>query len=353
MSSSAARGSREPLVKRGTENLEAYKHYLKGRYLRHTKNDHAGALQRYQEAVRLDPTHAPSWLGVAEVTVLASFYALIPSHQAYAKGKECLATAAKLQGESGEACYVEGLLTFLERRWADWEAARLRAFELEPYNIRALGSFGMFLCTRQRLDEAMALFDRGGEVDPLSAFVHASTGVGLLTCGQLQECWRFFDKALVIEKENTLALWGSGVAHVALGRFDEGIAALERAADHSRRAALILGMLGWAYAVADRRDKALALLEEIRSRPESSPTVATEAWLLAALGRIDEAWEVLGRAEKEKQGILTFVGLPPFELFHGDPRWNALVQRLGLPASPHVGRVDGSEEGRDEIPRLT
>jgi TolB-like protein/Tfp pilus assembly protein PilF len=323
-------GERKLRERQQVGNLEAYRHYLKGRYLRYTKNDHAAALQSYEEAIRLDPTHGPSWVGAAEVTVLKAFYSLIPTQQAFAKARECLATAARLQGESGEACYVEGLLAWPQRRWDACDAARLRAFELEPDNVQALGSFGMLLCTRQRLDEGMVCFDRAREVDPLSAFAHATTGLGLLTCGRLEECAQFFEDALSMEEENTLALWGSGIAKVAVGQAGAGIAALERAAEHTRRAALVLGILGWAYAVAGRIHEAKDILGELRGRPESSPTVVTEAWLLATLGKMDDAWEVLARAEEENQGMLNYLGLPPFELFHGDARWDALLERYEL-----------------------
>ncbi|MBD3853187.1 MAG: protein kinase [Acidobacteria bacterium] len=330
VTSRLAPGDRTVQAREQVGNLEAYRHYLKGRYLRHTKNDHAGALQSYEEAIRLDPTHGPSWVGAAEVTVLAAFYSLIPTQQAFAKAKEYLATAARLQGESGEACYVEGLLAWPQRRWGTCEEVLLRAFELEPNNVQALCFFGMELCTRQRLDEAMVYFDRAREVDPLSAFAHATTGVGLLTCGRLEECGRFFEDALSMEAENTIVLWGSGIAKVALGQADAGIAALESAAEYSRRAPVILGILGWAHAVAGRIHKANDILEELRKRPESSPIVVTEAWLLAALGEMDDAWEVLARAEEENQGMLCYLGLPPFELFHGDARWDALLDRYEL-----------------------
>jgi len=36
-------------------NIDAYRHYLRGRFLRHTKNDHAAALARFQEATRRGP----------------------------------------------------------------------------------------------------------------------------------------------------------------------------------------------------------------------------------------------------------------------------------------------------------
>jgi TolB-like protein/Tfp pilus assembly protein PilF len=325
-----APGERTVRAREQVGNVESYRHYLKGRYLRYTKNDHAAALQSYEEAIRLDPTHGPSWVGAAEVTVLKAFYSLIPTQRAFAKAKECLATARRLQGESGEACYVEGLLAWPQRRWDALDAARLRTFELEPDNVQALGSFGMVLCTRKLLDEGMVHFDRAREVDPLSAFAYATTGLGLLTCGRLEECARFFEDALSMEEENTLALWGSGIAKVAVGQTDAGIAALERAAEHSRRAAVVLGILGWAHAVSGRHHEAKIILDELRQRPESSPTVVTEAWLLAALGEMDEAWGVVARAEEECQGMLNYLGLPPFELFHGDARWDALLERYDL-----------------------
>lgn len=42
-------------------NIDAYRAFLKGRHLRHTKNDFRGALASFEEAVHLDPTHAPAW----------------------------------------------------------------------------------------------------------------------------------------------------------------------------------------------------------------------------------------------------------------------------------------------------
>ena len=67
-------------------------------------------------------------------------------------------------------------------------------------------------------------------------------------------------------------------------------------------------------------------------RPSSfSPTVVSEAWLLGALGEIDAAFEVLERAEEECQANLYFTGLPVFDPLRGDPRFTALLQRLGLP----------------------
>ncbi len=100
-----ALADRSAVLKRETENTEAYKAYLKGRYLRYAKNDHVGAAAAYEEAVRLDPEHAPSWLGLGESYMLRTHYALIRTADAAAPIKEALRKARQIQGETAEALY--------------------------------------------------------------------------------------------------------------------------------------------------------------------------------------------------------------------------------------------------------
>jgi tetratricopeptide (TPR) repeat protein len=270
---------------------------------------------------------------VAEVTVLAACYGLIAAPQGYSRAREALATAARLQGESADALYVEELAANVQWRWAAGEEAQRRALELNPSHGQALAHHGLQLSSRGRLDDARALFERAREADPLAAWPYAMTGVGLLAGGRAEESLRHFEDALSFEKENTLAVWGSGMAHVALGRLDEGLAMLEKAVVLMRRAAFVVGTLGWGLAVAGRIEEARTLLEELRSRPQPAPTAVSEAWLLGVLGDKDGAFDVLARAEEERQAFLIYTGLPGFDSLRHDPRFDTLLERMGLPAS--------------------
>ena len=84
-------GERTVPAREQVGNLEAYRLYLKGRHYRYSKNDHAKALRYFDEAVAIDPGHAPSWIGKAEVTILAAVYSLIPAREAYQTAKDALA----------------------------------------------------------------------------------------------------------------------------------------------------------------------------------------------------------------------------------------------------------------------
>ena len=312
-------------------NIGAYRAYLKGRHLRHTRNDFRGALASFEEAVRLDPSHAPSWVGYADAVTIGAVYGAVAPREACAKAKAALATARALEGESADGLQAEGGVAFLERRWHAWESAYRRALELQPTHAQALAQFGMTLCTRQRVDEARVFFERLREDDPLEVLPYAFAGAGLVAAGRPEEALNAFDDAFAIERDHTLALWGAGMANVALGQIDDGIARLERSITVTHRAPHFVGVFGWALAVAGRMAEATAVLGELRARPPAAPTVVAEGWLLGALGDTDAAFDVLARAEDEQQALLYYTGLPAFDVLRADPRFASLLVRLDLP----------------------
>jgi len=324
-------GEKSSLLKRETENTEAYKAYLKGRYLRYAKNDHRGAAMAYEEAVGLDPSHAPSWLGMAESYVLRAHYGLIRSREACAKAADALEKARRLHGETAEALYIEGFTAFIERDWSSCDDAYRRSLSMEPNNSRALGTYGIINCILGRVDEATALFERSRAADPLAAYPYAMTGSGLAILRGPGEAMPFFEQAFAFEKDNSLALWIYSEVAVALKKFDDGIAAAERAVATSRRAGFLLGVLGCALASAGRIAEAKGILEELRDRPAGSPALVHEACLLGALGDKDAAFDMLSLATDELAPMACYIGLPCFDSLRTDPRFAQHAERVGLP----------------------
>jgi Flp pilus assembly protein TadD len=158
-------------------------------------------------------------------------------------------------------------------------------------------------------------------------------GLALLLNGRATEADALFQQALAFEAENTLALWASGSCAVALGRAGDGVALLRRVATPSHHGGFVHGALGWALAAAGRIEEARAVLEVLRARPAPAPAVISEAWLLAAFGERDAAFQVLEQAEAEHQVLLPLLGLPGLDPLRSDLRFQALVARMGLPAS--------------------
>ena len=316
-------------------NLEAYQLYLQARHLRFTKNDHGGALRCFERAIALDPAHAPSWVGLAEIKVLVTFYGLEPTREAYRSARAALARASALAGESATALHVEGMIAMTDRDWPAAERLLRRAVALEPANVAAQCWLGVLLTLLGRHDEAALALQHARDLDPLSPYPYAMTGMCMLGAGRIREAERHHAQAQAFDPDNMLSLWGLGVARTALGQTTEGTAALERALALGLRV-LMQAIVGWAWAVAGRHSEARAALAELRQRPAPAPAVVAEAWLLAALGDADAAWEVLGRAEDEGQLLLLFTGMPGFDPLRDDERFENLLRRLGLPQAPRA-----------------
>jgi TolB-like protein len=327
-----APGARTLRARPQARNFETYRSYLLGQHLRYAKEDHGGAVRAFQEAVRLDPTHAPSWTGLAESLTLMAHMSLIPADEACTRAREALATAMELQGESADGRHGEAFVAFIERRWKDMEAAGRRAVELQPTHVPSLGLLGMCLSLHQKPDEAAPFFERAREADPLASFPYMLTALGLLTVRRHQDAHRYAEQALIFEKDDASALFCAALANVALGHFDEGIAAAEHGVAVAHRGPDFLGLLGWALATAGRKDEARTLLEELRARPAGAPPIVPEGWLLAALGEVDAAFELFARAGDAHQLWLYYTGLPGFDTVRSDPRFAAQCSRLELPA---------------------
>jgi len=314
-------------------NLEAYQHYLRGRHLRYTKNDHAGAARSFEQAIRLDAAHAPSWAGLAEVKVLGAFYMLVPTSEAHRQARDALATAARLQGETATSLYVEGIIAFAERDWPAAERLLRRALELEPHHVPALCWLGVLFSVLGRPDDAAVPLQVARGVDPLAPFPLAMAGMCLLSSRRIREAERYLAQASDFDKDNTLALWTSAVACISRGQLAAGIETLSRTLTPSHRGGFIHALLGWAYAVAGREDQARAILAELRMAGAPPCSNVAEAWLHAALGEADDAWAILDRAEQVCQPSLLLVGLPGFDPLRADPRFAAMLERLRLPAA--------------------
>ncbi|MFQ5641986.1 MAG: protein kinase, partial [bacterium] len=94
-----------PLVKRHTDNLEAYNLYLKGRYFWNKR--HEGGMQQameyFNQALEKDPAHALAYSGLADCFIILGFYTYLPPKEAFSKAKALAQKALEIDDTLGEA----------------------------------------------------------------------------------------------------------------------------------------------------------------------------------------------------------------------------------------------------------
>ena len=94
----------------------------------------------------------------------------------------------------------------------------------------------------------------------------------------------------------------------------------------------MLAVLGHTLAVAGRTDDARQVLGRLEARSNSEYVQASrQALIHAGLEDVDAAVQTLDQACEERSRFVVFMRVwPVFDGLHGDPRFDALLQRVGL-----------------------
>ena len=123
------------LTKRHTENPEAYKLYLKGRYYwnKRTEEDLKKAIEQFEHAISLDSSYGLAYAGLADSYILLSGYSSFLPDQVYPIAKVAATRALELDPALAEA-YVSlaAVKAWYEWDWAAAEEGYKRAMNLNP-----------------------------------------------------------------------------------------------------------------------------------------------------------------------------------------------------------------------------
>lgn len=324
------------LVKRYTDNEEAYNLYLKGRYFWNRR--HAGGMQKalecFQQAMESDPRYVLPYVGIADCFNILGFYGAVPAKTAFSKAKAAAGKALEIDDTLGEAHASLGWIsTMYDWDWAAAEKEFKTSFALNPKYATAHEWYALFLAVSGRFDEAISEAEKAQSLDPLSLMINAAVGTIFWLARQDDNALEQFQKALEMDPDFQLALLYSGCAYGSSGRYEEAIASLEKAARLPGGMIYSAGALGYVYAVSGQKEKALDLLSQIDVLMEKGYAMLLQkAYIYTGLGEIDRVFEFLEKAYSERESQLTFCrSIPYLDTLHGDPRFDELLKKIGFP----------------------
>ena len=284
----------EQLVQAGTENLEAYQLYLKGRALLYRRG---GAIPRaadcFDRAVKLDPDYALAWAGLADSYTTLGYYGLAHPQSCMPTGMEAARRAVRC-GPSLAETHTALAMATLMGAWNKSEAEQefLRALELNPRYIQARGWYALFYLqfSAGRPVEGVAQAKMALESDSLSSYTHA---IYALTCSMAGEHGKALEearRALEIDSESYLVRLILQSVYFLNRQFEDSVIAGESALAISGRLSWSLVTLAGALAESGKPADAVAIYAEMlaRARRQYIPP-AHLAWLAAALSKEDAA----------------------------------------------------------------
>ena len=315
--------------RRQTQNPEAYKLYLKGRYEwgRFLPNSVPQAIAYYREAVETDPSYGLAWAGISHALVTSIVTAAARPRDVIGPARDALERAVATAPDLAETLLAQGSFDFfLGWNCAAAEVAARRAVKLDPNNAMAHMFLGIVLSRMNNTAEATAMMRRARELDPLFPLLFANSAIAALRAGDAQAAQEFATQAIAINPEFWVGYMYRGRALLAQGDINAALDALTESERYSPgHSAVNLSMRAYALAKLGRIDDARAILEALQeSAAERYIPPSAIARVHAGLGETDKAFAWLERALDERDPSVLGIGDDEtFALLRSDPRFVA------------------------------
>ena len=327
--------NRQPSVRPGTNNLEAYQLYLKGRALLYRRGlDIRRAAQCFERAVALDPEYALAWAGLADGRSMLGLFGFVRPEETMPQAKEAATRAVALDPSLAEAHNALACVHLLhDWEWSKAEREFIRALELNPRYIQALDWYALFYIQwiAGRLEEGISIAKKAVEYDPLSGYANAILAFTYRDSGRGDETVRAATVAVELE-ESYFTYWSLESALHWHGQFAKAAAAGEMALVLSGRHSFAMATLATIYADWGKVADAQAIYAELLARASRGyiqPSILAIA--ASAAGELEKAMGHLREALKIRDPLLTFAKhWPEFSRLRKDPRLHEILAGMGL-----------------------
>ena len=317
-----------------TRNLDAYTTYLKGRFHfnKFTEIGLRKAYDLFQNALLQDPGFARAYAGIADVWCdLADDW--VAPDDAYPRAKAAAERALQRDPELADAMISIGKVLC----WHEWkfnEGVRYveRAVTLSPNNAEAHWVLGTALPLVGRLPDGIAAVRRALELDPLRVEYFGWATRLLLYAKDYERAIAQGEETFEIDEKYGRGFVFIGSAYLARGEAEQALEWFQRGQSLDTAVRSYDALIVRALAALGRREEAQEILARLEN--DSRQQYVRAEYLAmghAAVGDLDKAFESLERGYQARSAGLIYLHLDPgYEPLRGDPRYAELIKRIGL-----------------------
>lgn len=323
------------LTKRSTENVEAYKLYLKAMYhaSKWTPEGLQKGIELSRQAIEADPVYPVPHVGLGYIYVLLGYFGWATPREALPRAKSAALKALDIEADYANAHLLLAIVAlFFDWDWRQSETHLRTALRLAANQAHCHWALGHWLLAMERYEDAIAAMKQAVDLDPLSAPMSLGLGYAYYFARQYDRSLEAYQSTIELDPSFVPAYLALPVLYARTGRYEEAFATIDQFLspdqfnDYNQIAhARIL-------AIAGRVDEARGLISQLGVK-KGYPYIRTFtcAAVHALLGEHEQALDLLERCYQERLSPLAFLaGQPEFESLHGHPRFTNLLGRIGL-----------------------
>jgi adenylate cyclase len=320
------------LTKKSTENPEAHRLYLLGRYhfAKFTRAGWTNAIHYYEQALQVDPNFALAYSGLADTYGWAGGQ-IMAGREAWTKQMDLARKALALDPDLAEAHLALGTALQTSFDFKGSEKELDRAVELNPNFALTYDQFGWTFACLGRFDQAIAAEKKAIELDPLNTFLNTDLGFFFYWSRRYDDATTQIRTTLELDPNNALAHQLLGWCLVWKGNVTEAKAEFQKATTLDDLPWYV-GSLGYACAVSGDRRKAeqiLLELEDLTRQRYVSPAIRASVYL--GLGENNKALDWLEKGYQDRDPSLWWIsGDQLYDSVRNEPRFKALLQKVDM-----------------------
>ncbi|HSG07297.1 MAG TPA: protein kinase [Longimicrobiales bacterium] len=291
------------------------------------------AEEYYRLALERDSLSAEAWWGLGAVWFMRAQQGLVSGADAIARGEPFKAKAEELDPSLASIHSQRALnLTWSGWRFRDALVAFEQALDDDPTDSLLRAYYSQLLLYLDRDAEATEEVERAASLDPFNTLVQGVYAQDLVFLKRYGEAEAVLQRVRERDPEAPYVLSTLRTTYHLMGRHEEAMemweASYRAAGDDEAVAALKNGYGRGGYAEALR---AVAELFETRSQARY-----VTPWQIATLytraGETEQALDYLEKAYADHDQNMPYIAVDPiFDFIRDEPRFQALVDSLGLP----------------------
>jgi len=316
----------------GTKDSTAYLLYANGRYAlaRSTEPSLVLAIGYFEKAIERDPQFALAHVGLADCYFFLGVFGMRPPAETLPRARDAVLKALKIEQRLAGAYATLGHIKVqYDRDWDGAEADFAHAIALDPSLSEPHLNWGVLLGMRGELDRGLEELKQAQQLEPLLTTAKTRTASLLYFARRYDEAIAQITESLALDDRPGIAHALLGRVYLHTGRYDLALAEFAKTRGPTPGS---FGDVGQALALSGRRAEALAELDRVLKLSTQRYISAVDiASIYAGLGDTDNAIAWLDRALQQRASTLGFLAQnPAFDGLHDDPRFAAIVDRVGL-----------------------
>jgi DNA-binding winged helix-turn-helix (wHTH) protein/tetratricopeptide (TPR) repeat protein len=316
----------------GTKDSTAYLLYANGRYAlaRSTEPSLVLAIGYFEKAIERDPQFALAHVGLADCYFFLGVFGMRPPAETLPRARDAVLKALQIEPRLAGAYATLGNIKLqYDRDWDGAEADFAHAIALNPSLSEPHLHWGVLLGMRGEFDRGLEELKQAQQLEPLLTTAKTRTASLLYWARRYDEAIAQITESLALDDRPGIAHALLGRIYLHTGRYDLALAEFAKTRGPTPGS---FGDVGQTLALSGRRAEALAELDRVLKLSTQRYVSAVDiASIYAGLGDTDNALAWLDRALQERASALGWLAQnPTFDRLHDDPRFAAIVDRVGL-----------------------